>query len=244
MDKEPNLNEYQQFIENEPNNVNQQPDTQENIPINAQNIQNNVINQNLNALNIQNILINQNVNNNVNISNKIRQIEIAFYKYLIEFINYKIRTTLNLTDQVLEQMNLKLYDLEPDQKYRTSIHEHRILFGSTIGEFLSAEISSKYPPQIPRNHNRTAIQALMLNPNLNNLFSLSYIECFGYFRGDQLVDQRYHCLEGLNNAYFLFILYLLAKGYDANYIRRMITLVKFLDIYLCITTPKIRMNQN
>ena len=188
--------------------------------------------------------MNQNVNIDVNKSNLIRQAETAFCNRLIEFVNYKVRMTLNLTDQVLEQMNLKLYDLEPDKKYRTSIHEHRILFGSTIGEFLSAEISSKYPPEIPRNHNRTAIQTLMLNPNLNNLFSLSYVECFCYYRGDQLVDQRYHCLEGLNNAYFLFISYLLVKGYDANYIRGMKTLVNLLDIYLYIATPKIRMNQN
>jgi len=216
-----------EYIGNQPNNVEEQGETQEDIKIN--------------------VLIaeikekRQNIFSDENNLNRIKQILIGYANKLLEFVNSKIKVELKLTDKDIEESKLKLYPLQSNEKYRTSIQNLRILFNTTIAEFLSSNVSLKCR-SVSREHNRRVIQFLMNNQNLNNLLSLKYFECFRYYRGKKLDDEKYRCLEGLHRNYTLFGFDLLGKGYSLGDFVEIDEKVQNLELYVDFTYKELNQN--
>ena len=165
------------------------------------------------------------------ITNYIKKIKTYIYKVIKEFVNKKIREDLNLTEQ--------LVDIDSKIKSDPSISVNNELFETEIAEYLSGNVSAYYQKlNIPIDHNRRLIQDLRnRNQNLNKILSLTYYEWFCYFLGEQDDEQICQSLRGLED-YSSFYDKLFYEGYSSEYIYEMEYLMKNLDAYFLLNTPR------
>jgi len=161
-----------------------------------------------------------------------------FCNSLIPKFNQKIKEELNLTDQVMEEKHIKLYDIDAKVKSDPSIIINRELLGSQIGDFLATDVSSKYI-KIPRDHNRILIQQLKEIPSLNNAFSLTYLECFRAFRGEILIGEKYRFLDGLEDSYGEYLEKLRREGYYEYMMDQIYVFVDNFERYFQLAHPRI-----
>ena len=112
---------------------------------------------------------------------------------LNEFINKQIRIAFN--NNIGKGICIKqLQNLNQKQKSEPNIEFNKRFLNKTIKEIFSEKISGRFT-NFPPNHNFNLINQLLKddNPNIkayfSNLFSLTFIQCLGHFRGTEFHNE-------------------------------------------------------
>ena len=128
--------------------------------------------------------------------NMIKKCKNIVLKYILEFINRKIREKyLGKIGHGKFKKELKI--LKQEEKVNSTVNSDKLFLNKSIKSIFSADISprfSNYPPE----HNKLIIESLINEEDenrkiyFNSLFNITFLDCLKYFTGDIIIKE----LEG------------------------------------------------
>jgi len=145
-------------------------------------------------------------------------------KYILEFINRKIKEKY-LGKIGYGNLRKELKILKQEEKVNSTVNNEKLFLNKSIKEIFSEDISPRlnnYPPT----HNKIIIESLINEEDedkknyFNSLFSISFLDCLKYFRGDHEIKE----LEGFIK--FSSIKGIIKNKHGKNYVDLMLNYLK------------------
>ena len=180
------------------------------------------------------------IHNKYSLDNLITKLKYKLTNIILHFINRKI-------DDYYGKNNIEQYHLKKLNSYRICSMNSRLnkkLLQTTIGDYLSIDISYKYKCTTPY-HNKNLIVRLINEDkekkNFYIIFNKTFLECLEHFRGTKNING----LEGLENEYSNMIEEFEKKEEDEEYILQFINVIyTFENILYKKKETKIKFNTN
>ena len=170
--------------------------------------------------------------------NMTKKIKVIIKKDLLNFINKKIKESLNLSniiinDKTYEKDEIRLLKPKHDQIRDNTIDGIKRILDSKIRDFFSFEISNKYQ-KYPSNFNALLIEKIYQIENAESVTSIldkTFLECLKYYRKDEDIinNNKFVCLNGLEKS-FEGLKDKLMKIHDEKYADKLIKLIKEFEI--------------
>ena len=140
---------------------------------------------------------NKNEHNKFSDDNLRRKCKHLILKYIMEFINLKIKILYNwnIGNGIFKK---ELQTLNQSQKSNATIDFNKLFLLKKLGDIFSEDISGRFT-NYPPDHNKILIQKLLSEKDeekkifFNEIFNLQFIQCLKHFRGEEKID----ILEGL-----------------------------------------------
>ena len=159
--------------------------------------------------------------NEYSFDNLIKKIRTIIINEIMDFVNKKIINKEGEKKGIFKNILMKM---NQEQIINVSAKYNKYFLTKTIGEMLSEKVTKRVN-YFPEEHNKIIIQKLSGKyEDLKILFSIPFLDCLKYFRGEIIEKQEY--IEGMKK-YSQIENYLIKKK-DGNYADY---LYNFLKIY-------------
>ena len=176
--------------------------------------------------------------------NMTRKIKVLLKNDLLEFINDKIKTDLNLSEitidgKIYKNDQIKLLNIKQTKTLDITVDGIKTFLNTKVKDFFNDEVSKNYS-SYPPNFNALLIEKLYEMENTESITSImdkTMLECLKYYRKDEdMIDNyEYVCLKGLEKKFEGLKDRLMKnpeKKNDEKYVDELIKLIKeFEDVY-------------
>ena len=176
--------------------------------------------------------------------NMTRKIKVLLKNDLLEFINDKIKTDLNLSEitidgKIYKNDQIKLLNIKQTKTLDITVDGIKVYLNTKIKDIFNYEIS-KNKKNYPPNFNALLIDKLYEMENTESITSImdkTMLECLKYYRKDEdMIDNyEYVCLKGLEKKFEGLKDRLMKnpeKKNDEKYVDELIKLImEFEDVY-------------
>ena len=130
--------------------------------------------------------------NEYSFDNLIKKIRTIIINEIMNFVNKKIINKEGEKKGIFKNILMKM---NQEQIINVSAKYNKYFLTKTIGEMLSEKVTKRVN-YFPEEHNKIIIQKLSEKyEDLKNLFSIPFLDCLKYFRGEIIEKQEY--IEGM-----------------------------------------------
>ena len=121
------------------------------------------------------------------IDNTIKKIKSMIIKEILEFVNRKIIEKEGKKYGILKNTLMRM---SQKQIVQSKVEYNKSFLDKTIGDILSEKVSRA--KQYSEDHNKIIINRLKEKyEDFKILFSITFIECLNYFKGENIVNEQY-----------------------------------------------------
>ena len=188
--------------------------------------------------------------------NMARKIKVLLKNDLLEFINDKIKTELNLSEikingKIYKNDQIKLLNIKQTKTLDITVDGIKTFLNTKVKDFFNDEVSKNYS-SYPPNFNGLLIEKLYEMENAESVTSIldkTMLECLKYYRKDEdMIDNyEYVCLKGLEKKFEGLKDRLMKnpeKKNDEKYVDELINLIMEFEDVFSKKRPRMKRSKN
>ena len=175
-------------------------------------------------------------------NNMTRKMKVIIKNDLLDFINSKIKSELNLTNIIINgdkfiNNEIKLLNIKQNQMIDITVDGNITFLNTKIRDILSEQISNNNQLKYPSDFNAILIKTIYQIENgesITSILDMTFLECLKYYRKDEDIinDAKYSCLKGLEKGFENLKERLMNNNEEEDYVDKLIELIqKFEVIY-------------